>query len=145
MIDVPEKYAVAFNLGSDHTCGAKRFNIRYRYLDDKESSGVVNICSHEVAAYLQLVQNEMDRNKNIIPLQMSQMAIPSQKSVDFYLRFQNNFLVRDKNEEGEEVLRKPNMAEIEVALWDFVRKNGHDNTFYSKTSRDGLLRDYKWG
>jgi len=145
MVDVPEKYAVAFNLGSDHVCGAKRFNIRYRYLDDKESSGVINFCSHEIAAYLELVQREWDQNKNLVPLQMSQIAIPSQRTVDFYLRLENNVLVRDKDRKGKEVLRKLNMAEIEVALWSFVKKYGHDNTFFCKTGRDGNLRDYKWG
>jgi hypothetical protein len=43
------------------------FNIRYRYADDKESSGVVNICCHEIAGYLQLVQYAMQEDKNLIP------------------------------------------------------------------------------
>ncbi|MEK6817744.1 MAG: hypothetical protein AABX80_02980, partial [Nanoarchaeota archaeon] len=38
-IDSLEKYAVSLNIGSDHSCQSKRFNIRYKYSDDKESSG----------------------------------------------------------------------------------------------------------
>jgi len=144
IVDIPEKYALAFNLGSDHACGAKRFNIRYRYLDDKESSGVVNFCSHEVAVYLELVQREWEQNKNIVPLQMCMFAIPSQRTVDFYLRLENNVLIKDKAEKGKEALRKPNLAEKEIALWEFVRQYGHDAAFFPKSSRDGSLRKYRW-
>jgi len=143
VVDCNEKNAVSLNLGSDHSCGAKRFNIRYRYSDDKESSGIVNICSHEIAAYLQLIQNYMDR-KNLIPLQMCQIAIPSQETVDFYLKLENNLLIRDQGLETKDKLRHPNRAEKEIALWDFVKVLGHDRTFYSKKSRDGTVSDYNW-
>jgi hypothetical protein len=141
-IDNPEKYAIANNFGSDHSCGMKRFNIRYRYVDEKESSGVVNICCHEIAAYLQLVQQEWQQHKNIIPLQMCQFAIPSQATVDFYLKLENNVLVTDK--ETESGLRKPNRAEKEISLWALVESVGHDKTFYADKARDGNVLDYRW-
>src|SRR3989344_7876026 len=71
-IDSHEKYAISLNIGSDHSCLSKRFNIRYRYSDDKESSGIFNICAHEIAGYLHLVEQVWEEEKNLIPLQMSQ-------------------------------------------------------------------------
>lgn len=144
IIDSPEKYKIALNIGSDHSCLAKRFNIRYRYSDDKESSGIFNICAHEIAGYLKLIEQEWEDNKNIIPLQMSQFAIPSQETVNYYLKLENNVLVRDENLIRKDKLRKPNRAEKEIALWALVEAYGHDRTFFAKSSRDGNLRDYNW-
>lgn len=143
MKDDPQKYAIVSNLGSDHVCGHNRFKIRYRFMNDKECSGITNVCPHEVAGYLQLVQREWEDNKNVIPLQMSPYAIPSQKTVDYYLKWENNVLVRDLN--TQEGLRKPNIAEKEIGLWAYVNINGHDKTFYSTSTKDGRLADYNWG
>lgn len=142
-VDSKEKYAIALNIGSDHSCPSKRFNIRYRYTDDKESSGVVNICAHEIAGYLQLVQDAI-ADKNLIPLQMSEFAIPSQETVNYYLRLCNNVLVRDEELVSGDKLRKMNRAEREIALWAFVRALGHDKTFYADRSRDGNVMNYNW-
>ncbi len=143
MVDCPEKYGVALNIGSDHSCGSKRYNIRYRYTDDKESSGIVNSCGHEIAAYLELIQQQW-QEMNIIPLQMSQFAIPTQETVNYYLKFENNVLVRDANLLCEDKLRKPNRAEKEIGLWNLVLTRGHDRTFYSRASRDGSVQAYRW-
>ncbi|MCX6748358.1 MAG: hypothetical protein NT076_02025 [Candidatus Pacearchaeota archaeon] len=143
MIDCPEKYGVTLNIGSDHSCGSKRFNIRYKYTDDKESSGIVNSCCHEIAAYLELIQQQW-QEMNIIPLQMSQFAIPSQETVDYYLKLENNVLVKDTNLLCEDKLRKPNRAEKEIGLWNFVLALGHDRTFYSRACRDGDVQAYRW-
>jgi len=143
-VDSREKYVVSLNLGSDHSCPSKRFNIRYKYTDDKESSGIVNICAHEIAGYLQLVQYAMQEEKNLIPLQMSQFAIPSQETVDYYLRWCNNVLIKDDSLESKDNLRKPNRAEKEIALWQLVKALGHDRTFYADRSRDGNVKDYQW-
>lgn len=141
-VDSPEKYVIALSLGSDHSCPAKRFNIRYRYRDDKESSGVVNLCVHEIAGYLELIQQEWERNKNLVPLQMCQFAIPTQATVDYALRWGNNVLVED--DELKTGFRKPNRQEREIGLWDLVWTLGHDKTFFSDARRDGDLRDYRW-
>lgn len=145
MIDSPEKYGISQNIGSDHSCGSKRFNIRYRYSDDKESSAIVNICAHEIAGYLQLIQDEINEKKNLVPLMMCQFAIPSQETVDYYLKLENNVLVRDESLEVKDKLRKLNRAEKEIALWALVENYGHDRTFYAGRSKDGNVRDYNWG
>ncbi len=143
--DSLEKYIISLNIGSDHSCQSKRFNIRYRYSDDKESSGILNICAHEIAIYLELIQQEWDKNKNMIPVQMCQFAIPTQETVNYYLKFENNVLIYDENLKNKNKLRKPNRAEKEIGLWNLVKHLGHDRTFYSKKSRDGDVADYKWG
>jgi len=143
-IDSPEKYRISLNIGSDHSCGSKRFNIRYKYSDDKESSGIVNVCAHEIAGYHQLVQQTWEQDKNIVPLQMSQFAIPTQETVNYYLKWQNNVLVKDPSLASKDQLRKPNRAEKEIALWTLVETYGHDKTFFAKSSRDGNLQDYLW-
>ena len=142
--DSLEKYAISLNIGSDHSCPSKRFNIRYKYSDDKESSGIINICAHEIAAYLELIQQEWDAKKNMIPVQMCQFAIPTQQTVDYYLKLGNNILIYDNNLKNKNKLRKPNRAEKEIGLWALVKSLGHDKTFYSKKSRDGDVADYRW-
>jgi len=144
VVDSPEKYVVSLNMGSDHSCPAKRFNIRYRYSDDKESSGIVNMCAHEIAAYLATVDHFWEERMNVIPLQMSQFVIPSQEMVDYYLRLRNNVLVRDESLKSKDKLRKPDRADTEIALWALVEALKHDRTCYSKRSRDGNVADYKW-
>ena len=102
------------------------------------------ICAHEIAAYLTLIDNEWEEYKNIIPLQMSPFAIPTHLTVDYYKRWNNNILIRDKSLSSKDQLRKPNRAELEIALWTLVKKMKHDKTFFAKASRDGNLRDYNW-
>ena len=143
-VDSPEKYAIAHSIFTDHSCKSKRFSIRFRRMEDKESSKVFNFCAHDIAAYLQYIQGESEENKNIIPLQMSQFAIPTQETVDFYLRLRNNVLVEDKSIKAKDKLRKLNDANEEIALWDFVKALGHDKTFYARASRDGNVQDYNW-
>jgi len=143
IVDCSEKHIVSLNIGSDHSCPAKRFNIRYRYTDDKESSGIVNICAHEIAAYLKVIDHYWDE-KNIIPLQMCQFAIPSQETVDFYLRLMNNVLVKDHSLQSKDKLRKPDRGDREIALWSWGDDLGYNRTFYSKKSRDGDVADYNW-
>ena len=144
VIDSIEKYVVSLNIGSDHSCSSKRFNIRYKYTDDKEGSGIVNVCGHEIAAYFELIDFYWNTRKNIIPLQMCQFAIPSQRTVNYYLKFENNVLIKDENLTSKDKLRKPNRADKEIALWSFVRAFKHDATFFSMAERDGNLRNYKW-
>ncbi len=143
-VDSPKKYGIVLGIGSDHSCPSKRFNIRYRYVDDKESSGILNMCAHEIAAYHELIQQEWNENKNLIPLQMCQFAIPSQLGVDYYLKWENNVLVKDRSLKCKDKLRKPNRADKEIGLWMLVRNLKHDKTFFSKEGRDGFLRDYNW-
>jgi len=75
---------------------------------------------------------------------MCQFAIPSQLGVDYYLKWENNVLVKDRSLKCKDKLRKPNRADKEIGLWMLVRNLKHDKTFFSKEGRDGFLRDYNW-
>lgn len=141
LMDYPYKYAVSFSINSDHSCPSKRFGeIRYRYFHEKESSRIINLCAHEIAAYFKLIEKELNEKKNIVPLQMSQFAIPTQKTVDCYLKWENNTLIYDKNLKTKSKIRKPNSAEKEIGLWALVEKFGHDATFYSQEK----ISNYNW-
>lgn len=145
IIDNKNKYAIANNFSSDHSCESKMFNIRYRYSHDKESSNIFNICAHEIAAYLGTIDYYLNEEKNPVPLQMSQFAIPNQKTVDYYLKLENNVLIKDESLVSKEKLRKMNRAEKEIALWQLVKSFGNNKTFFSKKSIDKRLKDYDWG
>jgi len=144
VIDSPEKYAIALNFGSTHSCPSKEFKIRYTYENSKENSQVLNICAHEIAGYLGVIDYFCNEEKNLIPLQMSQFALPTQETADFYKKMDNNVLIRDNKIKSKDSLRKPNFADKEVALWDWVKSKGHDVSFYPKASRDGTLANYNW-
>jgi len=130
------KYGLAFNIATDHSCGNKRFNIRYKSPNSKESSNVFNFCAHEIAAYLSIIDYYKNERQNLTPLQMSQFALPTQLSVDFYKKLGNNCLIQTEDKKP----RKLNSAEKEILLWGLVSKFGHDDTFYATEK----LRDYNW-
>jgi len=144
VIDSPEKYAIALNFGSTHSCPLKEFKIRYTYERSKETSQVFNVCAHEIAGYLKVIEHFYNEEKNLIPLQMSQFAIPTQVTVDFYKKMNNNLLVRDNQLTSKDKLRKPRIADLEVGLWSWVKHNGHDKSFFPKSSIDGNVADYNW-
>ena len=75
---------------------------------------------------------------------MSQFAIPAQKTVDYYLKLENNLLIYDPKLACKDKLRRTNRAEKEIALWFLVETLGHDETFFAKKSRDGDVADYDW-
>ncbi len=144
IIDCREKYALSLKFDSDHVCKSKRFKIRYRYEDEKIKSKVVNICAHEIAGYLEVIDFFWNEKKNDIPLQMSQFAIPTQDTVDFYLTLERNVLIYDSSLKTKDKLRKPNRADKEIELWNRVRELKHDRTFFARKNRDGNVRDYNW-
>jgi hypothetical protein len=138
IVDSKEKWGIAHNIATDHTCDRKRFDIRYRYKDDKESSRVFNFCAHEAAAYLAIIDHYWLNEKNIRPLEMSQFAIPTQDTVDFYRKLSENCLIQGKDETKPRKLTK---AEKEILLWGLVQNKGHDATFFATEK----VRDYDWG
>jgi hypothetical protein len=136
VIDTRNKWGVAYRLLTDHDCQSKKFNIRYSQEWDKESSRLFNFCAHEIAAYLAIIDYYWTEKKNVIPLQMSQFAIPNQETVDYYNKLTKNCLIQ---EDGEKA-RRLNQAEKEMLLWGLVKKLGHDNTFFANDK----VRDYKF-
>lgn len=137
VVDSKYKWAIANSILTDHNCGSKRFNIRYRYFEEKESSRIFNFCAHEIAAYFAISDYYYNRKRNKIPHQMSQMAIPNQFTADYYGKLEKNCLIRASEEDKP---RKLVMAEKEILLWALVERFKHEGTFLAKTK----VRDYKW-
>lgn len=129
-----DKYAIIFDFDADHVC---RFRV-------SRSSGAYKarellLDFHVIAAYLEFAHHELRENKNIVPLEQCPFAIPTQKTVDFYNRLNNNVVIQH-NLSGKKVRRVLNRAEKEILLWRLVEKYGHDETFYATKK----LKDYKW-
>lgn len=143
IVDSPEKDLIVQGIGSNHSCGSKMYKIKYGFEDDKESSSEFSFCAHEIAAYLALVDKKISE-RNSIPLQMCPFAIPSQRTVNYYLNLENNVLVNDFRAGLKGKLRKLNKAEKEIFLWAFVKRHGYEETFFASSKRDGPLRDYNW-
>jgi len=132
-----DKWGLAHSVVTDHDCKSKRFNIRYRPHQGKESSRLFNWCAHEIAGYFAIVDYYWNTCKNLVPLEMNQFAIPTQEAVDFYSKLCQNCLIQTS---PEETPRKLNFGEKEILLWGLVYKLKHDQTFFAR----GKVRDYQW-
>ncbi|RME77632.1 hypothetical protein D6774_03785 [Candidatus Woesearchaeota archaeon] len=126
--DTEQKYALWQKMRWDHTNEHQRYReLRKKFSWQKECSTYIPATAQPIAAYLKIINAAVNEQKNIVPLQMNPFAIPTQRTVDVYLKMYNNLLIRD-----EGGLRKPNQAESEIILWELVRQQGHDKTFYAK-------------
>jgi len=135
IVDSRMKWGIAYGISTDHNCMHKKYLIRFKYKNDKETSRQFNFCAHEIAGYLEIIDHFHNKHKNLIPLQMSQFAIPTQYTVDFYKKLCNNSLIRKDSQ-----VRKLNKAEKEILLWGLVYKLDHDSTFYATEK----VKDYNW-
>ena len=80
-------------------------------------------CAHEIAAILGVIEHQA-QSGNSIPHHTTPIAIPTELTVDYYMKLIDNCLVE---EDGK--LRRPYMAEKEVLLWGLVHHLDHDETF----------------
>lgn len=135
------KWGVAYNVSTNHACESKTFKIKYGWADEKESSREFNFCAHEIAGYFAIIDYYLNKEKNLIPLQMSQFAIGTQLAVDYYNKLNKNCLIQTPDDKRP---RRLIVREDEVLLWNLVKRLKHDKTFYSIKSRDGNARDYIW-
>ncbi len=134
-----KRFSLWPKLRSTHNCKSKEFGrIRYNYEDQKEDSKVFIYCPHEVAAYLKIC-SDRSKAKNRTPLEMSPFALPSEKTVEFYVKAINNVLKID--EDGK--LRKLNRADIEILLWAMTINHRDDKPWYA-SGRIRKLQDYNW-
>lgn len=139
--DSIDKFAIAHSIASEgHDCKRKQYGFRFTYEDIKEDSRLFNFCAHEIAADLQVIEDYWRKNKNIIPLEMSQFAIPTQFEVDYYKKIRNNVLIRDETIQSKDKLRKPGKSDTEILVWGNVYKHGHDKTFFAREK----LENYYW-
>ena len=99
-------------------------------------------CAHEMAAYFYVSQRIRETTGHII---RQPFPLPTQLMVDIYLTLENNVLVTERR--TSKVTGKPytvhrglNEAEVEILLWEMVKKHGHDPVFYSRTR----LQERRW-
>lgn len=131
-IDNDEKYTISSSIRTEgHLCKEKQFMFRYKYGTSKEGSDYHYICAHEIAAYIKVAETSWNKDKNIVPLQMSQFVLPTQFFVDYYKKLENNCLIDGKN---------LNKAEKEILLWSLVQKQGHDKTCFATEK----ILNYDW-
>ena len=69
---------------------------------------------------------------------MNQFAIPTQETVDYYVKLTDNCLIKTSEDKNP---RKLNSAEKEIMLWGLVKKLKHDDTFFAKDK----VKEYNWG
>ena len=140
-IDSQEKYAIANRARPAHQCDYLTYkNMRYKFISDKESSDIINICAHDIAAYLGIIENQKDESFNLIPLQMSWIAIPTQYTVDMLKKARNQAVLQYKDAKGKERYAPLNQAEQEIFLWNLthreIRNNpgheGYDKLWFAK-------------
>ena len=137
--NIPERFAIALGIFTDHSCGYKRNReLKYNSMDSIESSNQIEFCAHEIAGYLGII-DFFKNEKNLVPLECSPFAIPSQATADFNTVLKNNVLLRTLD--GE--LRKPKIADREWFNWQLVRIKGNA-AFYARDSLDGKLSNYNW-
>ncbi len=138
IIDNAQKWGIAWGAASEgHDC-LRGMYMGLRYAS-KEDSQVFNWCAHEIAAYIAMM-GEMSKKGNRVPLQMSQIALPTQLTVDFYKRLCDSVLIHDEELQSKNKLRVLNKAEQEILLWGLVHKRGHHPTFFA----DGNVSKYDW-
>lgn len=142
MLSVPlrdnlQKWKIAWGTASQgHDC--KRGQYMFRY-SKKEDSEIFNWCAHEIAAYLEITGMHR-KEKNRVPLQMSQIALPTPQAVEFYKRLCDSVLIEDAALAASDKRRVLNKAEQEILLWGLVQKKGHHATFFAQDH----LKEYDW-
>ncbi|MFA5176432.1 MAG: hypothetical protein WC413_04220 [Candidatus Nanoarchaeia archaeon] len=136
-VDNENKYAIAYSLRTEgHNCGDKLFtNVAYKYESSREDTSYITFDTHEIAAYLALCDHFWNKEKNIIPLQMSHFAIPTDLIINLNKKLQKQAVIqRDKN------LGTLTEAEFEKFFWAAVKKYGHNKTFF----RTDKLKEANW-
>ena len=90
------------------------------------------------------------RQRNEVPFEMSQFAVPSREDIPYALKLDNNILIREKDKEGNPVLRHLSMDQYSmlvarrVAKYITQQKEGAQRTMHWDAERDGRIRDYPW-
>jgi hypothetical protein len=111
---------------TEHSCPAKTYgNLKFPTHP--------RLCVHDITAVLAVVDQQA-QSGNVIPYQTTPIAIPTELTVDYYMKLIDNCLV-----EQDGKARKLNLAEREVLLWGLVNKLGYDETFNPQGKK---LRDY---
>ena len=141
-----DKYIVANRIIATHSCEDTMFkDLKYNFPDDREDADVFNWDAHAIAGFYATIDYFFTKEHNRIPLQMSQIPLPSRLLVDIYQRFVHNAVILTNEKKKQKRNFYPlNNAELEIGLENAVIKLGHDETLFCAASRDGMLKEYDW-
>lgn len=140
-----ERRAVCWSLRSQYAEGQEtlhsQYNIRYTYEMDREASDVFTFYPQDIAAYIAVIKH-FNAQHNLTPIEMSPLALPSQKTMHFYNKLCNNVLVHDDTLDSKDKLRKLHIDEKSILIARSMGVYGHDATLFWDPARDGRLKDY---
>ena len=129
----------------------ERYNTRYNYLGDREgSANQKTLYPHHLAGYMAIIADQWDPlegKKNLTPLEMCPIALPSRHQMEFDKRVRNNVLVYDRNVRSKNHLRRVYVAERSLLLGRALVVFGNNDFAFCDAHRDGRLADYnswKW-
>lgn len=144
--DDDNRYIVANRLISTHSCHDTMYkDLKYNSPEDMEDADVFNWDAHAIAGFYATIDHFFKKEHNRVPLQMSQIPLPSRILVDIYQRFTHNAVILTNEKKNQKRNFYPlNNAELEIGLENSVIRLGHDETLFCQLSRDGALRDYDW-
>jgi len=129
-------------IGSDAEPTHRVYNIRYGrgrgWTDENYMIYPQDVHSHQV------IVREFMRRHNLIPMERSQYAIPSQMAASFWGKLGNNVLVDDPTLEGKDKLRKMHLDEKSMMIGRLAGVEGVENVLYWDAERDGRIKDYDW-
>lgn len=145
VINSEERKAIAWGLksSSGRDPPNKFYNMRYTWAEDREGSDVFAFYPQDIAAYIAIIKH-YKKEHNLVPIEMSQFALPSKQEAEFYKRLCNNIVIFDPTLHSKNRLRKLHVAEKSILIARSISVLGHDNSMYWEPERDGKLKDYDW-
>ncbi len=143
VIDSPDKFVIAHNLGTNHSCPDVDFRIRYRYESLAETSQLVNLDAHVGAGYLAIIDYYWNENRNRVPLNCGQFDIPTIQALEFYKTLIGRVLIKESNNKKP---RKLDRAEKNIAIFNRLKSHGYNWVFFPTKSMKSQtnVRDYDW-
>lgn len=137
LINNKHKHGIALSSSTyGHNCGDSLYNkgLRYKRRGSNESSRLKLYCAHEIAAYWGICEHYI-KQKNKIPLEMSYFAIPTELTIRFDKKVQNNVIIMDRNGGLKEEVDKGNRN---ILIWDLISLFKYKETFFVTKK----LKDY---
>jgi len=131
-------YANAYSFSSQNL-GVKSKamrELRFKFMDDWESSSYRYIQSHEIAGlYAAAEENPVTAEFMVLP-------VVSQKAVELYKVLKDRTLVQVRDDKDKLAVKHLGHAHIEPLMWNMVRREGFDAGF----NENGLseVRGYRW-
>ncbi|MCX6706525.1 MAG: hypothetical protein NT001_00060 [Candidatus Woesearchaeota archaeon] len=141
-----ERRAVVLGLKTEYENGGepehKKYNIRYTWERENESSDVSTFYPHEIAAYIAVMKHYLDE-QNATPFEMNPFLLVSRKEADFYNKLRSNVVIFDPSLSSKDKLRKLHIDEISILIARSIAVLGPEEVMWN-LSRDGKFKDYEF-